>query len=191
MRIRWKRSHPTGLAVAVLKSADETRLFLHDHLRHANLQRQGNTATTAPDLRCTSNEDFWNQILRSWQPGLRWVELVHFQVTDWFPRTPGVYHTSYAASVRREAEHHKREEDGTVFYEPRGEFHMILGGLGTVRFKPVAVGGEKHWLCTATSDGYCHSGVPLAIPDHLMGSIESILVTLTGSWGRLSFYLNS
>jgi hypothetical protein len=45
---------------------------------------------------------------------------------------------------------------------------MINGGLGSVRFKPLNLMGQEYWLCTATADGYCHSGIPLAIPTRLM-----------------------
>jgi hypothetical protein len=50
---------------------------------------------------------------------------------------------------------------------------MVDGGTGSVRFKPLKIDGEDCWLCTATSDMYCHSGIPLAIPNHLMQRIDT------------------
>jgi hypothetical protein len=48
---------------------------------------------------------------------------------------------------------------------------MIDGGIGAVRFKPMMIEGDECWLCTATSDGYCHTGIPVAIPNHLMRQV--------------------
>lgn len=45
---------------------------------------------------------------------------------------------------------------------------MIQGGIGSVRFKPITLEYDDYWLCTATSDRYCHSGIPLAVPNHLI-----------------------
>src|ERR1022692_3539486 len=68
----------------------------------------------------------------------------------------------------RVAEHFTREENGVRFYSPTGKGSMIQGGIGSVRFKSLKIEDEECWLSTATSDGYCHSGVPLAMPDRLL-----------------------
>lgn len=140
--------------------------FLLEHLSNANLQRRGNTQTNALDFHVTSNEGFWEKLINERKVTLRWIELSHFQIVDWFPRTPGLYHTPEARWSRQEAEQYVREEEGIRFYEPKGKFHMMQGGIGSVRFKPILIEREEHWLCTATSDGYTHSGVPIAIPNH-------------------------
>lgn len=147
----------------------QTEPFLLDHLKNANLQRPGSTALRARDLRFQSNEEFWRALLRGERLALRWVELRHFQVVDWFPRTPGLYHTPRARQAREEARAYIYEENGIRIYKPRGKTHMIEGGIGSLRFKPLIIGGDEFWLCTATSDGNCHSGVPLAIPNLLTG----------------------
>ncbi len=155
------------LAIADLNE-DLAIQFLLDHIRNANLQRTADAQAHAPDLVFSSNRDFWMSVLNSSHTALKWVSLLHFQITDWFPRTPGLYHTSQAAFEREEAEKYIRKEDGVYFYDPRGKAHMINGGIGSVRFKPLNLMGQEYWLCAATSDGYCHSGVPLAIPTRLM-----------------------
>lgn len=153
---------------------DEERVvqFLLEHLRNANLKRRGSTQTNALDFHVTSNEGFWEKLLYERNMTLRWVELSRFQIVDWFPRTPGLYHTHNAKYARREAEHYVREEDGIRFYDPRGKFHMMQGGTGSVRFKPILIEREEYWLCTATSDGYAHSGVPIAIPNDLIQKVD-------------------
>ena len=92
-----------------------------------------------------------------WRGGvkaLRWVRLDGFQITDWFPRAPGVYHTPGAESIRMVAEHFKREENGVRFYSPTWKGSMIQGGICSVRFKSLKIEDEECWLSTATSDGY-------------------------------------
>lgn len=47
---------------------------------------------------------------------------------------------------------------------------MINGGIGSLRFKPTKILNEDCWLCTATSDSYCHTGIPLAIPNDVFAN---------------------
>jgi hypothetical protein len=154
-----------------------TKKFLYDHLRNANLHQQGSVNNEAKDLQFNSNEQFWESVLSSRygarnRIGLRWVELNGFQLIDWFPRTPGLYHTPDAGYARHEAEHYVSEQNGILFYEPRGKTHMMQGGIGSVRFKPISIKDNDYWMCTATSDTYCHSGIPIAIPNKLMEKVD-------------------
>ncbi|MCD4811975.1 hypothetical protein K8R14_05285 [bacterium] len=115
------------------------------------------------------------------------MELRHFQIVDWFPRTPGLYHTHKAQEQRMLAEQYVNEENGILFYDPHGKGHMINGGIGSVRFKPIVIQGEDCWLCTATSDEICHSGVPLAIPNYLMRNIDLTKSDLHTVLGQVKF----
>jgi hypothetical protein len=155
---------------------DEERIarFLVEHLENANLQSQSRPGRTGADAEYYSNRDFWQDVVEERQQAraFRWVQLVNFRIADWFPRTPGLYHTEMAERSRREAEHYVVKEGGISFYEPRGKTHMMDGGIGAVRFKPILIEGNESWLGTATSDGYCHSGIPLAIPNYLMERID-------------------
>jgi hypothetical protein len=142
---------------------------------------------TAPDLQFGSNQEFWHTMLKSRQAALNWVKLRLFQIVDWFPRTPGLYHTDHARMERRIASQYATEEDGILFYEPYGKGHMINGGVGSVRFKPITIKGEDCWLCSATSDGVCHSGIPLAIPNHLMREVDLVGGDLYNVVGQVKF----
>jgi hypothetical protein len=178
-------------AVAGLDSRTSIEFILH-HLRNANLQRAGMVNSQASDLTFSSNEQFWESILHPpygerKRIGLRWVELIGFQLVDWFPRAPGLYHTDNAEYARREAGNHVREQDGILFYEPRGKLHMLEGGIGSVRFKPISLPEGEYWLGTATSDNFCHSGVPIAIPNDLIDDIEFAFHQLSKITGQVKF----
>ena len=133
------------------------------------------------------NEDVWRAIReRRISVGMG-IILQQFQVLDWFPRAPGLYHTPKAEYARDEAFKYlhsgfrdspirdharakaskKRANDYTVVFTPEGKLSMLEGGIGSIHLKPVNIFGEPHWLMTASSDGITHTGVPLAIPRRL------------------------
>ena len=145
--------------------------FFVDHLKNINLLRQSELGQPVPDQEFDSNTAFWKSILQGQTRALRWINLKGFQVVDWYPRSPGLFHTDQAAWHREHADHYLHEEAGVRFYEPYGKVNMIQGGIGAIRFKTLPIEGEECWLCTATSDSYCHSGIPLAIPNRLMSHI--------------------
>jgi hypothetical protein len=166
---------PQEDAQPTITGLDEERAvqFLLEHLKNANWQQKGKIQDKAPDFRVGSNQEFWERLLQERNVALiRWVELRQFQIVDWFPRTPGLYHTNYAAHARQEAQEYVTEENGIQFYTPEGKFNMLTGGIGSIRFKPIFIGQEEYWLCTATSDGYVHSGIPLAIPTQIMRNLD-------------------
>jgi hypothetical protein len=152
----------------------------------------------------TSNKDVWRDISGARVAAGMSVVLKQFQVFDWFPRSPGLYHTDVAQWARDEAFHHLhpdlrvspirdhaggdgRASDYTVVFTPQGKLSMLEGGIGSVRLKPMTIFGEPHWLMTASSDSTPHTGVPLAVPlrmcGHLMGKIYehgAICATVAG-----------
>jgi hypothetical protein len=44
---------------------------------------------------------------------------------------------------------------------------MLNGGVGCVRLKPKEVSGERVWFMGASSSGFAHQGIPVALPDGL------------------------
>ncbi|MDN3353322.1 hypothetical protein [Actinomadura sp. DC4] len=121
----------------------------------------------------TSNEEYWDQVRRDRLDESAPVRLSDFYLTEWVPLTPGRFHTSEAAAARTVARYHVDSEDPAhgVDYRPAGKRSMIQGGIGTVRLPPLDVGGGPVRVLSATSDGVCHSGVPLLLGDEGYGSV--------------------
>lgn len=49
---------------------------------------------------------------------------------------------------------------------------MVKGGIGSYRFAPFEYHRTTYYLCTATTDSYCHTGIPLAIPEAIIKNVE-------------------
>jgi hypothetical protein len=107
---------------------------LREHFRHINLLKPGEVSGNVPDVTFTTNEGFWQSFIRGRHRALEWVRLEGFQVVDWYPRAPGVFHTDFAQDVRTIAKDYVRSIDDIMHYLPRGKTTMILGGIGAVRF---------------------------------------------------------
>lgn len=145
--------------------------FLLNHFNYANLRQEGNVTENVPDLKFDTNHRFWNSVIREQTRALKWIQLNGFCVIDWYPRSPGIFHTDNAERHRERAQEYVRVEEGIRHYEPYGKVNMIEGGVGSVRFKPINIEGEACWLCTATADEFCHTGIPIAVPNRLMEEI--------------------
>jgi len=127
----------------------------------------------APDLSFSSNEEFWGYIIKNGKiVKLHNVSLEGFRVSSWFPRVPGIYHTLNAMSFRDNAKNYLVASGNDIFYNPSGKSSMVRGGVGSVKFQPINHENELFWLCTATSDFYCHTGVPLFIPNSIYENID-------------------
>ena len=153
--------------VARLNDGD-MRAAILEYLMNANLKACPLPSTQEADVAVSSNQEFWDLVkAQQRRIGLKWIKLDGFSLLDWFPRSPGLYYTDFARKARYEARNYLRVRENCLVYEPEGKVHMINGGVGSLRFKPTRILNEDCWLCTATSDSYCHTGVPLAIPNDL------------------------
>lgn len=123
----------------------------------------------------TSNEEYWDRVRRDRLYEGAPVRLSGFYLTEWVPLTPGRFFSPGADSTRAMARYHWDTVDpvrGDV-YLPLGKTSMIQGGIGTVRLPPLDVPGGSLRVLGATSDGVCHSGVPLVLGGELYGSVVS------------------
>lgn len=149
------------------------KTFLREHINSRWLKRPQNSKEyNVEDQTFHNNSQFWGTVLHS--PsflGLRNVTLVNFQIIDWYPRSPGYAFTRKASEARKTAAIFL-EEGSEDTYTPTGKEYMLEGGIGSYRFYPFIYQGIKYYLCSATTDQFCHTGVPLAIPEQLIENID-------------------
>ena len=157
-----------GSKIAAWVNTSEFEAHLLSFLSLAAYRLSGKTGRETADRRFRGNDDFWTAMLEIYRVETNWIKLQRFQLTDWFPRSPGIYHTETATRARKIAQDYRVWGNDQVYYDPDGKHLLLQGGVGSVRFKPVVIDGTECYLCTATSDGYCDSGIPLAIPRLLL-----------------------
>ena len=115
-----------------------------------------------------SEEQFWGQ---TGDVMFGFVHLQGFRITDWFPRSPGVFWSKYAREAREAVYANRPESDPELglIYTPQSKMGLIEGGgIGTIRLRPRVVDETLCWFGTAVKSDHCHLGIPLAIPDTLL-----------------------
>jgi hypothetical protein len=143
---------------------------------------QGERATQAQ-----TNEDLWRQFLAEQLYDTKRVSLEHFHLFEWFPLSPGAYHTAAAAGARREAfAELQRDADGQLYFRPGGKARMVRGGVGAVRLRPQPIGTEPYYFMTASANGVCHEGFPVLIPRHYYGPIKERILAQGAAPATLS-----
>ncbi len=115
-----------------------------------------------------SEEQFWGQ---TGEVMFGSVHLKGFRITDWFPRSPGVFWSNHARRARETVYANRPESDPELglVYTPESKMGLIEGGgIGTIRLRPRRVDQTLCWFGTAVKSEHCHVGIPLAIPDALL-----------------------
>lgn len=125
-----------------------------------------------------SNSQLWNQAIRGTLHATKRIRLANFRLFEWFPFSPGLFHTEDALWHRREAFRHiSHRADDLVVFDPYGKMHMILGGIGSVRLKPRLVEGVPSYFMSASSSRSCHDGFPVLIPEAAYAKLISEVKT--------------
>lgn len=123
-----------------------------------------------------SNEDFWADVLGGKLRGRRVVDLQEFAVTEWIPRSPGLYHTNDGRLSREEAQRclyplsaHEREQYNRTdpqagdVYTTNGKRGMISGGLGCLRLRDKVTENGRLWFMGASSSFVAHEGILIGV----------------------------
>src|SRR5687768_4688729 len=126
-----------------------------------------------PDLGFISNNNIWEQIIyNSSQRTDRIYRLDSFFLFEWFPRSPGLFFTDMGRSAREEAKHRTHTtKDGLTVYDPNGKISMLEGGIGNIRLWPITIKGTDYYFMSASSNGNCHEGFPVALAEDLYNEV--------------------
>ncbi len=166
------------------------RTFVHQLLQvfMSTSTKGKETKDNSEKLVFTSEQEFWSNLNL-----LADVSLKSFRISDWFPRTPGLYWRQGAAQARLRVEVNKSDGNDALgsYYKPAFKSELIeWGGIGSIRLRPRKIDDEFCWYGTAYTGRFCHMGVPLVIPEKLLrkaGLTWGECVNLTG---RVRFLQN-
>jgi hypothetical protein len=115
----------------------------------------------------------------------------NFQLTQWVPRIPGLYWTSYGHMLRRITEREFKHSPALgLHYNPNCKGQMIHGGLGSVRLNKT----DGLSLYGATTSGNINASIPIVISSNISNSLQrftknnpNIEVDLKGTIKRIPF----
>lgn len=125
------------------------------------------------DLTFVSNNNIWEKIILD---NVRRTDakfkLLSFFLFEWFPRSPGLFHTDKGYMARQEAKQRIISiKNGFTVYDPYGKLSMLEGGFGNVRLKPIRLENSAYYFMTASDNGICHEGFPVALPEDLYNEV--------------------
>ena len=120
-----------------------------------------------------TNESFWGKVLDEELRANAVVVLEDFLLFEWFPRSPGLFHTKRGKFAREDAAYHRMVQPaGEFYYAPDptvydlyGKVRMLEGGLGCVRLLPKQTENGILWFMSASSTQAAHEGVPIALSE--------------------------
>ncbi len=185
----------TALAVKLAQAGERLENYQFDfvvdnqaQVAHYALFNRHTTPAAGPQREGGDNADLWRDFHEEKLYDTRRVVLHHFHLFEWFPQSPGRFHTFEARDLRRQANDMLTlTADGHTYYSPPGKAAMIRGGIGAVRLRPRIVGGEPHYFMSASSNGVCHEGFPVLVPRRFYGPLKArinadgaVPVTLSG-----------
>ncbi len=170
---------PDGLMTVIEQQTD---------LVHFPMVAHHTTPTTDLSVKVTSNAEVWRLFLEERLYDTRRVTLEHFHLFEWFPLSPGRFHTPEGRQYREMASQSMElSADGRTYFNPVGKLAMIRGGIGAVRLRPRQIADEPHFFMTASSTAVCHEGFPVLIPRRFYGPLKArmlgegaVPVTLSG-----------
>ena len=115
-----------------------------------------------------SNNAIWEQVKHRTLRYNSYIKLENFCLFEWIPRSPGLYFTDEAKRARKDAlDYIERIENDLIIYNPYGKVSMLEGGIGNFRLTPIELYGDETFFVSASSNGICHQGFPVAIPSTL------------------------
>lgn len=170
--------------------ADRPGRFIDQHLLPLFYGHTKSKAQQSKYIEITCEEEFWGWGSSNERIILSGVNARGFKLSDWFPRSPGVYWTDGAMRAKGSVWSGKMHSDPQLgeYYSPESKMHLIEdGGVGTIRLRPKHIDGEYCWMATALSNFHCCSGIPLALPYSLLQESGIIWGDFVNLKGRVRF----
>jgi hypothetical protein len=168
--------------VAPISKYQTMPVLIDSQIAHSNyllgLQRPPQSDVERPNT-FRSNAQIWKQAIHGKLNATKRISLADFKLFEWFPLSPGLFHTEDAAFHRKEAfDHVSHTDDDLVVFDPYGKMHMILGGIGNIRLKPRMIEGELSYFMSASSSRSSYDGFPVLIPEAIYASLISEVKSL-------------
>ena len=147
--------------------AQDPQTFVRQHVAPLLYERTEGQAFGQPDCHIHDEKHFWTEAANQMFSVLH---LNGFTITDWFPRTPGLFWSQGAEEVRQNTfpGGHGASPELGEYYLPLAKMALIeQGGIGTIRLGPKRIDNARCWFGTALKGKNCDAGIPLAIPEAL------------------------
>lgn len=136
----------------------------------------------------STTSEFWEALLSERVRARKRVTLHDVLLSEWFPRSPGLFHTPEAAHAREEAQYLEidltEEEESIYFssnpsdpvvYNVYGKQQMLRGGIGCIRLKERETADGRLYFMSVSTSLSAHEGVPIALtPDDYGRHIDEI-----------------
>ncbi|MEV4347418.1 hypothetical protein AB0J83_23425 [Actinoplanes sp. NPDC049596] len=123
---------------------------------------------------------FWQSLLSEEARASHTVTLENVLLSEWFPRSPGLFHTEEAERWREYAAPHllrltteqQAAYDATLppnptVFDLHGKIEMLRGGIGCVRLNRKLTSEGHLWFMSASTNRSADEGVPLALTDEI------------------------
>ncbi len=134
--------------------------------------------TPMTDLTATfsDNREVWKQFNEEHLYDTHRVKLEYFHLFEWFPQSPGIFHTNEGETKRRWAMDFWRDQPGKKgYFELSGKLLMLEGGIGAVRLRPRKFQGDEYYFMTASSNDICHEGFPVVLPRRFYSGVKECI----------------
>lgn len=110
------------------------------------------------------NQDFWQDIHtdRLWDG--RRIELLRFNLTEWVPLQPGLFHAAESAASRGVALRYAAFNTALgLHFKPYGKVSMLESGVGCARLGAVRHDNKVQYILGASFSQSCDEGIPLIV----------------------------
>lgn len=145
-----------------------------------------------------SNAAVWQDVIDDRLRATVTLKLRNFLMSEWFPRSPGLFYTREAEDSREQAMQYRLtaplkselhdiddaqsdndpDRDFMYIFDPYGKLSMLKGGIGSIRLRDKEVRQGYVWFMSVSSTPVAHEGFPIALPDHLYQRyIDEIITT--------------